>query len=70
MIIVYLKGDNVMHIVKMTTRGRITLPAEIRRKFGIKSGTRVRFQVDEDKQRILITPIRGKDFKTVKVKEN
>jgi AbrB family looped-hinge helix DNA binding protein len=39
-----------MHIIKTTTRGRITLPVDIRLKFGIKDGTKVRFQIDEDKK--------------------
>ncbi|MBI4810757.1 MAG: AbrB/MazE/SpoVT family DNA-binding domain-containing protein, partial [Ignavibacteriales bacterium] len=53
-----------MHIIKMTTRGRITLPADIRRKFGIKGATRILFNVDEDKKQILITPIREKTFRS------
>jgi AbrB family looped-hinge helix DNA binding protein len=56
-----------MHIIKMTTRGRITLPADIRRKFGIKGGTRIRFHVDEDKNRILITPMTRKYFRSLTV---
>jgi len=57
-----------MHIIKTTTRERITLPVDIRRKFGIKDGTKVRFQIDEDKKRILITPVTRKMFEREQIK--
>lgn len=31
--------------VKFSTRGRVTIPAPLRRKYGIKGGTRVAFDV-------------------------
>ena len=40
----------------MTVKGQIVIPARIRRKFGIKEGTRVRVDVDEQAHRIILTP--------------
>jgi AbrB family looped-hinge helix DNA binding protein len=52
-----------------TTKGQIVIPSSVRRKFGIKEGTRIQIEVDEKNQRIILTPItrayihslRGKD---------
>ena len=41
----------------VTTKGRIIIPAEIRRKFGIKEGTRIWIDVDEQAHRIILTPV-------------
>ncbi len=41
----------------MTVKGQIVIPSKIRRKFGIKEGTRVQVDVDEQAHRILLTPI-------------
>jgi len=41
----------------MTVKGRIVIPARIRRKFGMKAGTRVRVEMDEAAHRIILTPI-------------
>lgn len=38
-----------------TTKGQIVIPAELRKKYGIKPGTRVRF-IDEG-ERIVLQPI-------------
>jgi AbrB family looped-hinge helix DNA binding protein len=43
--------------IQLRTRGRITIPISIRRGLGIKKGTHVRFEVDENARRILLTPI-------------
>lgn len=40
-----------------TVKGQIVIPSSIRRKFGIKEGTRIQIEVDEKGQRILLTPI-------------
>jgi len=37
-----------MSEAKMTSKGQITLPKEIRLKLGLKQGDRVRFIVDDD----------------------
>ncbi len=41
----------------MTVNGRIVIPLEIRRKFGIKEGTRVQIDVDEKARCIILTPV-------------
>jgi AbrB family looped-hinge helix DNA binding protein len=41
----------------MTGKGQIVIPAKIRRMFGIKEGTHVRVDVDEQGRRIILTPI-------------
>jgi AbrB family looped-hinge helix DNA binding protein len=40
-----------------TTKGQVVIPASVRRKLGIKEGTRIQVEVDEDKRRIILTPI-------------
>ncbi len=40
-----------------TVKGQIVIPSSIRRKFGIKEGTRIQIELDEKEQRILLTPI-------------
>ena len=41
----------------MTVKGQIVIPSKIRRKFGIKEGTRVQVDVDEEARRIILTPV-------------
>jgi AbrB family looped-hinge helix DNA binding protein len=41
----------------MSVKGQIVIPAKIRRKFGIKEGTRVQVDVDEQAHRIILTPV-------------
>lgn len=48
-----------MQIVKVTINGRITLPAEIRKKYGLYSGRKVKFELEEDGIRII--PLFTKD---------
>ncbi|HEY3131509.1 MAG TPA: AbrB/MazE/SpoVT family DNA-binding domain-containing protein [Acidobacteriota bacterium] len=40
-----------------TVKGQIVIPSSLRRKFGIKQGTRIQIEVDEKTQRIILTPI-------------
>jgi AbrB family looped-hinge helix DNA binding protein len=40
-----------------TTKGQIVIPSKVRRKLGIKVGTRIQIEVDEEAQRIILTPI-------------
>ena len=40
-----------------TVKGQIVIPSSVRRKLGIKQGTRIEIEVDEDHQRIILTPI-------------
>ena len=41
----------------MTVKGQIVIPSKIRQKFGIKQGTRVQVDVDEQGRRIILTPV-------------
>lgn len=38
-----LKGDCCMELAKVTSKGQITIPIEIRKKLGIKEGSKVLF---------------------------
>ena len=38
-------------------RGQIVIPSSVRRKLGIKQGTRIEIEIDEANQRIILTPI-------------
>lgn len=40
-----------------TSKGQIVIPAEVRRKFGIRQGTRIGIRVDEETGTIVLTPI-------------
>ncbi|NCO33912.1 MAG: AbrB/MazE/SpoVT family DNA-binding domain-containing protein [Armatimonadetes bacterium] len=40
-----------------TVKGQIVIPSSLRRKFGIKEGTRIQIAADEKNQRIILTPI-------------
>lgn len=47
-------------IARMTVKGVILIPLEIRRKFGLKRRTRVHMDVDEQTRKIVLTPITRK----------
>jgi AbrB family looped-hinge helix DNA binding protein len=40
-----------------TSKGQIVIPASVRRKLGIKEGTRIQIEVDEDAKEITLKPI-------------
>jgi len=40
-----------------TAKGQIVIPSSIRRKFGIKEGTRIQIEVDEKANQIILKPI-------------
>jgi len=40
-----------------TTKGQVVIPSSVRRKLGIKAGTRIQVEVDEGKAQIILTPI-------------
>lgn len=44
-----------MNTTVVTTKGQIVIPAEIRKKYGIKVGTKIRF--DEEDGEIKLVPI-------------
>lgn len=41
----------------LTVKGQIVIPSKVRRKLGMKEGTRVQVDVDETTHRIILTPI-------------
>lgn len=45
-----------MHVY-MTTKGRMVIPLEIRRKFGLKAGSQVQVKVDERAHRVVLIPV-------------
>ncbi|MDQ3220034.1 MAG: AbrB/MazE/SpoVT family DNA-binding domain-containing protein [Acidobacteriota bacterium] len=40
-----------------TTKGQIVIPSSVRRKLGIKSGTRIQVELDEANGQIILKPI-------------
>ena len=40
-----------------TSKGQIVIPSSVRRRFGIKEGTRIQIVVDEDAREIILKPI-------------
>lgn len=40
-----------------TTKGQVVIPSSIRRKLGIKTGTRIQVELDEKNGRIILKPI-------------
>lgn len=40
-----------------TSKGQIVIPSSIRRKLGIKEGTRIQIEVDEKANQIILKPI-------------
>jgi AbrB family looped-hinge helix DNA binding protein len=40
-----------------TVKGQIVIPAEVRRKLGIKGGTRLNVDLDEETGQIILTPV-------------
>ncbi len=40
-----------------TSKGQIVIPSTVRRKLGIREGTRIQIEVNEDTKRIILTPI-------------
>ena len=40
-----------------TTKGQVVIPSSVRRKLGIKTGTRIQVEVDEANSQIILTPI-------------
>jgi AbrB family looped-hinge helix DNA binding protein len=51
-----------------TTKGQIVIPAEIRRKLGIKEGTRIRVELDEEAGQIVLKPITRESIATLRGK--
>ena len=43
--------------ITTTTKGRVVIPSSVRRKFGIKTGTRIHVELDEENGQIILKPI-------------
>jgi AbrB family looped-hinge helix DNA binding protein len=50
-------GGGVEVETTATSKGQIVIPSSIRRKLGIKEGTRIQIQLDEGAKEIILTPI-------------
>lgn len=42
--------------MRVTSKGQVTIPQEVRRKLGIEPGTEVEFEVDDDVVRLVRRP--------------
>lgn len=40
-----------------STKGQIIIPARMRRKLGIKPGTPIKIELDEENRRLILTPV-------------
>jgi AbrB family looped-hinge helix DNA binding protein len=40
-----------------TTKGQVVIPSSVRRKLGIKTGTRIHVELDEENGQIILKPI-------------
>lgn len=41
----------------LTVKGQIVIPSKVRRRLGMKEGTRIQIDVDEQMHKIVLTPI-------------
>lgn len=48
-----------------TTKGQVVIPAPVRRKLGIKTGTRIQVEIDEATSQIILTPITREYIKSL-----
>jgi AbrB family looped-hinge helix DNA binding protein len=40
-----------------TTKGQVVIPSSVRRKLGIKTGTKIQVVLDEENAQIILTPV-------------
>ena len=40
-----------------TSKGQVVIPSILRRRLGIKDGTHIQIEVDEDNKRLILTPV-------------
>ncbi|MEO7658065.1 MAG: AbrB/MazE/SpoVT family DNA-binding domain-containing protein [Pyrinomonadaceae bacterium] len=43
--------------IAVSTKGRVVIPSSLSRKLGIKTGTLIQVEVDENNAQIILTPI-------------
>jgi AbrB family looped-hinge helix DNA binding protein len=43
-----------------TSKGQVVIPSALRRRLGIKDGTFIQIEVDEDNKRLILTPVTRK----------
>ena len=55
--ILLLKSGGTTVDTYMTVKGQIVIPSKIRSKLGMKEGTRIQVDVDEQTHKIILTPI-------------
>ena len=48
-----------------TTKGQVVIPSSVRRKLGIKTGTRIQVEIDEATSQIILTPITREYIKSM-----
>lgn len=48
-----------------TTKGQVVIPSAVRRKLGIKTGTRFNVEVNEENTQIILTPITREYIKSM-----
>lgn len=53
-----------MKIARVTTNGRVSIPAELRKKYGLYPGRKVKFEIAD--HRLLIIPVATAEEITVK----
>lgn len=44
--------------MRVTSKGQVTIPLDVRRKLGIEAGSEVAFEVDSDGVRLVVDPRR------------
>lgn len=54
-----------MTTAAVTLKGQVTIPVEIRRKLGLRQGSRVEFRVLEDRVELAVAHRPGEDRKSV-----
>jgi AbrB family looped-hinge helix DNA binding protein len=49
-----------------TSKGQIVIPVSVRKRFGIKEGTRIRVEIDEEQGTITLLPITPEYIRSLK----
>jgi len=52
-----------MHRIVISSKGRVTIPAELRKKFGLNPGTHVDWS--KEKEKLVLTPLTKRRIKEV-----